>query len=426
VSKKTLGSAFLWSAAQTVTRLAVGFLSIKVTAVYLGAGGIALTSQLNNVFTLMRSLISNAVDDGVVTLTAKHAESGDSAGRTVLGTAARWLLMVVTPVSLGTALLSPWLAQWLLGDSDWAPLFVLLALTLPLALFGQMLLSLFSGLRRFALLSFTQIGMTVLAAALLVGCSIQWGLQGGLVATLAAYAIAPLIAVPLARRAGLLRWRDFAAPWDRAHAQLIFSFYPMMLARAGLIPLALLLVRSLMIERLGADDTGLWQSAVRLSDMYTMIIATALNMYSLPTLAAARGDVALRREMLGLAVRIGLGMLVIVAVLFVLRDWIVQIVFTRGFEPVGDIWRYQLVADVFTLMAVPLRQALMIRQRARAYIAMEALVALIFVGGTWLLLPVLGVEAATLSTMVAWICCFAALVWLNRGLIFRPAPLASV
>lgn len=416
---KSLGSAFIWSAAQTVVRLAVGFLSIKVTAVYLGTAGIALTSQLNNVFTLLRSVIGNAVEDGVVTLTAKH-DGSPEARRAVMSTALRWLLGVSLCVSLGVAILSPWLARALLGDGAWAPLFVLLALVLPLALLGQLVLSVFAGLRRFELVSLTQIGLTVLTGALLVVCSIQWGLSGGLVATLLAYALVLGIALPIARRTGLVAWNDVTGPWDRGNAQVIFSYYPMLLAHAGLIPLSLLLVRSTMIDHLGSDTAGLWQSAVRLSDMYTMIITTALNMYSLPTLAAAKDDVSLRREMLSLVARIGVGMLVIVGVLFVLRHWIVQVVFTRGFEPVGDIWRFQLVADVFQLMSVPLRQALMIRRRARAYIVMEAQVALTFLGVSYAMIGTLGVEAAPIAAMVAWITCCAGLAWLNRHLIFLP------
>lgn len=417
---KSLGSAFIWSAAQTVVRLAVGFLSIKVTAVYLGTAGIALTSQLNNVFTLLRSVIGNAVEDGVVTLTAKHSDGPPQARRAVMSTAFRWLLGVSLCVSLGVAILSPWLARSLLGDGAWAPLFVLLALVLPFALFGQLVLSVFSGLRRFELASLTQIGLTVLTGALLVICSIRWGLSGGLVATLLAYALVLCIALPIARRTGLVAWSDFSGPWDRSNAQVIFSYYPMLLAHAGLIPLGILLVRSMMIDQLGSETAGLWQSAVRLSDMYTMIITTALNMYSLPTLAATKDDVSLRREMLWLVARIGVGMLVIVGVLFVLRHWIVQVVFTKGFEPVGDIWRFQLVADVFQLMCVPLRQALMIRRRARAYIVMEAQVALTLLGMCYVLIGPLGVEAPPIAAMVAWATCCAGLVWLNRHLIFLP------
>jgi len=245
---KSLGSAFIWSAAQTVVRLAVGFLSIKVTAVYLGTAGIALTSQLNNVFTLLRSVIGNAVEDGVVTLTAKHSDGPPQARRAVMSTAFRWLLGVSLCVSLGVAILSPWLARSLLGDGAWAPLFVLLALVLPFALFGQLVLSVFSGLRRFELASLTQIGLTVLTGALLVICSIRWGLSGGLVATLLAYALVLCIALPIARRTGLVAWSDFSGPWDRSNAQVIFSYYPMLLAHAGLIPLGILLVRSMMID----------------------------------------------------------------------------------------------------------------------------------------------------------------------------------
>jgi polysaccharide transporter, PST family len=419
---KSLGSAFIWSAAQTVVRLVVGFLSIKVTAVYLGPTGIALTSQLNNVFGLIRSTIGNAVEDGVVTLTAKHGETDPVAQRRAVSTAARWLLLMSVVAGGVTVLLSPLLAKQLLGDSAWAPLFVLLAAVLPLSLFGQLVVSVFSGLRRFELVALAQIGITILGTGLLVGCSIQWGLKGGLIATLCAYALILFVAGGLAHRTGAFHSRDLFGPWDSGHAKVMFSYYPMLLAHAAALPMSTLVVRSLMIDDLGADATGLWQGAMRLSDMYTLIITTALNMYSLPTLSATRTDRDLRREMVGLVAKIGLGMIVIATTLFVMRNWIVQIVFTKGFEPVGEIWRFQLVADVLQLMCVPLRQALMVRQRTMAYVAVEALVAIAYVTLTYALIARNGVQAATMANAVAWGLCMVTLFWLNRGVLSAQEP----
>jgi O-antigen/teichoic acid export membrane protein len=418
MAANTLGSAVLWSAAQTVVRLVVGFLSIKVTAVYLGPTGIALTSQLNNVFSLLRSTAGNAVEDGVVTLTAKHASDDPAAKRQVLATATRWLLFVSAVVGLVSIVGSPLLAEHLLGDRAWAPLFVLLALVFPLALFGQLIVSVFSGMRRFDLVSLTQIGNTVLGAAIFVGLSVQWGLAGGLVGSLVVYAVILAVSGLLAWRTGALRPNDLFGPWNSEHAKVIFSYYPMLLAHGAAIPLSGLVVRTVMLDQLGTETTGLWQSAARLSDMYTMIIATALNMYSLPTLSAAKDDRELRREMLDLVVKIALAMTVITAVLYFLRHFIVRIVFTTGFEPVGDIWRFQLVADIFVLMCVPLRQALMVRRRAAAYILAEAVVAVCFVATAYALLPRVGVEGPMIAGAFAWAVCFVLLLWLNRNLLF--------
>lgn len=413
-----LKSAFGWSAVQSVARIVLGFLSVKVTAVYLGPAGIALTSQVNNVISLLQSLVGNAVDDGVVKLTAQHADSPPEVRRRIVSTAFRWILAVSAVLGIGLIVLSPWIAEALLGDRAWAPIIGLMALVLPVCLLGQLLVSVFTGLRRFELVTFTQIAANVLSFGMLAALCILWGLTGGMIGTVVAYVLVFAAAAALTVKARTLALGDFSAGWDREHARTIWAFYPMLLARAAALPSSLLFVRSVMLDDFGAAQSGLWQGAVRLSDMYTMVIATALNMYSLPTLSASKSDDDLRRNVVGLAWRTAAIVGSLALVLYLLRHLIVRLVFTKGFEPVGDLWRGLLISDVFLLACVPLRQALMVRQRVVAYITAEVVVALIFVLASLALMSRFGPEGASLARALAWGLVFALLVWLNRQLLW--------
>jgi hypothetical protein len=55
----------------------------------------------------------------------------------------------------------------------------------------------------------------------------------------------------------------------------------------------------------------------------------------------------------------------------------------------------------------------MVRQRAGAYIFVEAQVALCLIVGVYVLMPMLGVESATISAALAWGVCFAILLGLT-------------
>jgi len=417
---KSLGSAVIWSALQTGVRLVLGFLSVKITAIYLGPAGIALTSQLNNLFTFMQGTLGNAVNDGVVKLTAQAGDAAPHERQRILSTAGRWLFGLGIAAALGLTALSSVLAERLLGDAQWAPLISVAGLLMPVALFGPLLLSVFGGQKRFELVASTQIGANVIGAAVFVGMSVAWGLKGGLIGTVLVYTAVLGVAAIVAARTRTIRLGDFLGPWEPSHAKVIFGFYPMLLARGAALPLSMLFVRSLMLDRFGAAESGYWQGAVRLSEMYTLIVTTALNMYSLPTLSSAKGDAELRSVMVGLAVKVGLTMGGIAACLFLLRHWIVLLVFTRGFEPVGEVWKYLLVADVLQLVCVPLRQALMVRARPWAYITCEVLVATAFAGAAWTLMPAMGVQGATLASALAWSMVFALLLWFNRRLLWPP------
>jgi hypothetical protein len=86
----------------------------------------------------------------------------------------------------------------------------------------------------------------------------------------------------------------------------------------------------------------------------------------------------------------------------VLRDVMISVVFTREFIPVRDILAWQLVGDVLKMGCWPLRMALVIKLRARWYIAIEAAAPLLHAGFTFVLLPHLQGNAATFGYALAY------------------------
>jgi O-antigen/teichoic acid export membrane protein len=408
-----LKTAAIWSLAQTLVRLACSFASIKVTAVYLGPAGLALTAQLGNFISLLQATLGNGPNTAMVNLSAQAREEDPERASAVVGTALRVVTGMGLLASLLLLLLHRPVAQWLLGDEGQWPTVVLLALLFPGVLLGQMYLSLFSAQRRFQFVSGANILATVVGAVVFVGLCAAYGLQGGLIGTVVAYPLVFLAGLWLGRREAPTR---LLAHWKSARpglAREVFSFYPMLLVHSIAMPLALLLVRDTMMSRFGAGDAGLWQSAVRLSDMYTMVVITTLSMYSLPTLSAARGAQEFRALLLRLVgACLGLA-LVAGAVLFAARELIVHIVFTPQFAPVAQLWPWQLLGDVFLLAGWPMRSALTAQRRTWAYMAVEAGIGLGLVGVTTLLAARMGPVAGNMAHAAVWSTVFVVLALLH-------------
>lgn len=51
------------------------------------------------------------------------------------------------------------------------------------------------------------------------------------------------------------------------------------------VPLSQLIVRTYVISQLSIDEAGLWESVVRISNMYLMVITSSLSVYYLPTIS---------------------------------------------------------------------------------------------------------------------------------------------
>jgi O-antigen/teichoic acid export membrane protein len=410
---KGLGSAALWSLAQSAVRLACGFASIKVTAVILGPAGLALTGQFGNFISLVQGVLGNAVNTALVKLGSEARESEPARLAAIAGTALRLMLVVALAAGVLILLLHRVLAEALLGDAAYWPLMVVVALLLPAVLLGQLHNAWFQLHLRFDLMSKTNIAATLAGALVFVlGCW-GFGLWGGLVGTALAYPLTLLAALAWARRAQgellFAQWRH----GRRSMARGMLAFYPMLLVHSAAMPLALLLVRDTLIERFGASQAGLWQASVRLSDMYTMVILAALSMYSLPTLAGARDDGQFREVMVRLVLYcLVLGVCCSFA-LYLLRDLVTAIVFTREFGPVRELWPWQLVGDVFMLAGWPMRSALTARRRTWAYMAVEAAIGVGLVVLTSALIERTGLAAANIAHAAVWATAFVGLVALH-------------
>jgi PST family polysaccharide transporter len=151
--------------------------------------------------------------------------------------------------------------------------------------------------------------------------------------------------------------------------------------------------------------------------MYTMIFIVTLSMYALPALSAARGDHVFR-TVLARLVTVSLVVTTAAALLmYMLRDFVVRIVFTAEFAPVRDLWPWQLVGDVFFVASWPMRSALMARGRQMAYVAVEASSGLGLFVLTKLMLEQRGISAANDAHALVWAAIFVSLLWLNRRVL---------
>ena len=397
----SLRSALGWGSAQAAVRLVVGFASIKVTAVFLGPAGIALVGQAGNFLTLVQGTLGNAIQTAVTKMTAEREAAGELSHLPLWGTAVRLAIGLGLAVGALVVLLNRPLSAWLFGREDLWPVVVLVGVILPFTMLNVVLNGILTGLKQFRLISFANMGATVLGAAIFISLSYASGLMGGLFGTLLAVACALLVTLAIVRSTKVIEVSRFLAHWRPELLPSIFAFYPMLLVHAAAEPLTLLLVRDALIGAAGVDQAGLWQATLRLSNIYTLVLLTTLSMYSLPTLSAISDPRRFRSTMFGMAVKMGAATAVAALAIYLCRDLVVRAVFTSAFLPVRDLLGVQLLGDVFNLASWPLHSALMAQNRSKTYMVLEVVVAVLQIAVTRVLLPLIGVSAAPTAYAVA-------------------------
>jgi PST family polysaccharide transporter len=93
-----------------------------------------------------------------------------------------------------------------------------------------------------------------------------------------------------------------------------------------------------------------------------------------------------------------------------LAPWVIHLLYTAEFAPSVDILRWQLLGDVLKVMSWPLGFILVAAGAGKTYVLTETLVVAVFVLGTFIGLPLIGVTA----TGVAFLAMYAAYLPLVR------------
>jgi polysaccharide transporter, PST family len=365
----------------------------KLLAVYGGPGGLTLLAHFQNLMALFTTLPNDGVHVGAVKYLAPlRAGSGRyrawlGAGLVLNGGAV--LLSAALLLLLPGPLVSVFGAGW-----GWLGLFLLgLGLLVGHALVVTVLLA--AGRLR------AYVGLTVLLSALgpaAVGAVLYLG--GSVATALLGYLLAQgltlLPAAGVAARAGLLP--ILRGPVSRAALRGLGRFLLMALSVLLFSKAVDFSLRELLIRQFGLAATDLWQAVAKLSDNYTMVFSALMSSVYYPRLAALSGRPRERarfvRTVLALlapALAVGLGLL------WLLRGWLLPLLFEPRFATAGFLLAPQLLADWLKLLTWVLLFLLTAQARVGRYVLVQAASAVVLGGWLALLLPRYGLLGAPLA-----------------------------
>jgi len=392
---RTMFSALGWGGGMAIMRMACSFISIKVTAVTLGPAGLTLVAQFSNFVTLLQSMLGQGMVTGLICLDAEYGSDAERRRR-VRSTAAWMLLVLAVVFGLGMAAFAGPLSQWLLHDRTHEVLIAFAGFAVAAAMIADLLNGTLSATKEIGLIGTASMVSTVLGLVIFAPCAYVWGMQGalwGLFSVLIATALVTVIAV--GRRSRGVKLGDYFGVFDRTECRKLLGFYPMLLINGALAPLTLILVRDGLVAHVGLDTAGLWQATWRLSESYQAVIISSTALYYVSDVGERRGDPTALRSTCWRSLAMATGSTALLALLIaLLRDPIVNIVFSPQFHPVVTLLPLQLVGDVLKMAGWIFAMTLVATMRPRRFIAVTVMSTLSFVGLTHALVPSLGVEGA--------------------------------
>ena len=400
-SRGMIRSMMVIGSSQAVNIL-TSILRMKVLALLLGTTGIGLLSIYNN----LQEMASTAAGFGMASSGVRQIAS-TKGGETELSQVRR-VLFAAHLVQGALALLGLWLlrapiAEWLLGDRDYATEVGLIGVAVLLALISSAQTALLQGMRRIGNLG----RVTVLGAlaGTIVGLSAVWLYgQAGLIwfvvaQPLTSWAVAlhftRRLPPPTAARLGL---PEIWAVWKpMARLGVVFML-------GGLATTAtLLLVRSRITQELGLNAAGQFAAAWGITMTYVGFLLGAMAADYYPRLTEVINDHPTATRLMNDQAQLGLAIGGPVLLLLIgLAPWAIHLLYSAEFDPAVTMLQWQTVGNVFKLASWPLGFAFAAAARSKVFLFVQLNWNILFLAMLWFGLPLFGLEVAGAAFLFAY------------------------
>lgn len=360
----------LLSLMSTSVKMLAGLLISKAVALAAGPSGLAIVGQFQNFVQIVLTAAKGGLDTGLTKYTAEYG--GDEAQQVRLfGTAARLCAGSSIVVAVILLVAATPLSRYFLLTPDYAYIVRLFGVTICLFVLNSYLLAIVNGLHQIRTFVLVNIAQSVLTLLLTVGLIAWLGLDGALIALVVNQSLVLVVLLWALRKHSLICWANIRRDFDRNDALRLVKFSLMTTVSAIAAPLTAMVVRGQVLTVLGADAAGYWQAMWFVASMYLTVVTTSLSVYYLPKLSATTDPVALRAELAG-GFKIVMPIVMVTALaLYLLREWVVRLLFTEAFLPVLQLFGWMLIGDVVKMASWLLSYLMLAKAMTRAFVLTE-------------------------------------------------------
>lgn len=383
---------------------------------YIGPSGIALIGQFQNFSQIAMTFSQGGINTGIVKFTSQYKSSDK---RNELWFTA--ICITLTCCLLATIIIitySSELSLRIIKESQFAWIFVIFGLTIPLYALNQITLSILNGLKKVNQLVITNISQSVLGLALSIILIYFYSIQGALLALVLNQSV---IFITLLIRFRKIVYRKTAELYkcyfSSAEAKKLLSYSMMSLTTAIIYPSSLLFIRNLIGKNISWEAAGYWQSMWYISTMYLMVFTSALSIYLVPKLSAVSNDGEIGKEIFAVMKIILPAVCCCSLIIYTLKDLIIDILFTSEFSEMRSLFKWQLIGDVIKIASWIISYILISKARVKTFMLLEIVLYITFISLSYFFIIPFGLVGVTYSYSLAYSIYLLSLVVINKSIL---------
>ena len=391
------------------------FVLNKILAVYLGPTGYAALGQFQNFIQMVTTFAGSAINTAVIKYTAEYHED-QNRQRAIWKTAGSLVFLFSLIFAILILIFQSQLSLYIFHTLEYQNVFVWFAVFLIFFNFNTLFLAILNGKKEILKLVIANIAGSLFALIITSILAIKLHLYGALIALSIYQSIAFIVTLFLCYRAKWFKFSSLFGKIDLEITKKFSSFVWMALVSAICVPLSQMLIRAYLSQEFGLAYAGYWEAMIRLSTVYLMLVTTILGVYYLPRLSELKMLDEIKKEIyLGykflfpLAVAGGI-------IVFVLRDWIINVLFSPSFAPMQSLFFWQMMGDALKIGSWILAYLMLSKAMTKLYISTEIIFTVSLLVLTYVCTQVFGFEGVSIAYLVNY-----GIYWIVISLfIFKP------
>jgi PST family polysaccharide transporter len=374
----TLIKTSVLSAISTVIQVISGFIVTKVIAVYVGPAGLAIIGQLQNFINLVLLACGDFFKTAITKYTAQFQDD-EIKKQEIWSTAIKIVGVLYIVVFVSLFFFSNEISAYLLSSSQYGYVLKILAFSIPFFVLNGLLLAILNGQRQIKQYITLSISLSIVSLILVAILSIFYALEGALVAYVINQSVVLLVTLFYLRKESWLKLKSFSYKLKQDNVKKILGFGAISFTAVIASNSSMLYIRDYISTTVSLKSAGHWQAIWILSTVSLSLITTSLVTYLLPTLSSIKEKHLMSSELkkavyliLPIASAISLSM-------YLLRDFIIEILYTKEFLPMGELFLWQMIGNVIKACAWLFGYLFVAKAMVRYCVSLEIIFALMMV-----------------------------------------------
>jgi len=375
------------------------FVLNKILAVYLGPTGYAAIGQFQNFIQMVTTFAGSAINTAVVKYTAEYHED-ETKQRAVWKTAGSIVFLFSLVFAILILIFQKQLALYIFQSLKYQTIFIWFAIFLIFFNFNTLFLAILNGKKEILKLVLANIAGSLFALVITGVLAIKLQLYGALIALSIYQSIAFIVTLILCHRADWFEFSSLLGKIDLGITKKFASFILMALVSAICVPLSQMLIRAYLTQEFSLAYAGYWEAMIRLSTVYLLLVTTTLGVYYLPRLSELNAIDEIKKEVyLGYKFIFPLAVVGGICV-FILRDWIIDLLFSPSFAPMQDLFLWQMMGDALKIGSWILAYLMLSKAMTKLYICTEIIFTVSLIALTYICTQVFGFEGVSIAHLI--------------------------